>query len=73
MLPSLYHISDLKQFVSGQRGFNKYTQANRQRSRDPRVAVLLRALCDTALRYNFSFSTINRAGEAAPAQASCCT
>jgi hypothetical protein len=37
---------------------------NRQRSREPRVAALLRALCDNALRFNFSFEAVHRAGVA---------
>jgi hypothetical protein len=36
---------------------------NRQRTRDPRVARLLRALSDTALRHNVSFSAVHRSGE----------
>lgn len=36
---------------------------NRLRTREPRVAALLRALCDTALRYNFSFAAIHRYGK----------
>ena len=35
---------------------------NRLRSREPRVAALLRVLCDTALRFNFSFEAVHRAG-----------
>ena len=35
---------------------------NRQRTRHPRVATLLRALTDTALRFNFSFSAVHRLG-----------
>ena len=35
---------------------------NRQRTREPRVAALLRGLCDTALRFNFSFQAVHRAG-----------
>jgi hypothetical protein len=35
---------------------------NRQRSREPRVAALLRGLCDTALQYNFSFKAVHRPG-----------
>lgn len=36
---------------------------NRQRSREPRVGGLLRSLCDSAFRYNFSFSAVHRRGE----------
>jgi hypothetical protein len=36
---------------------------NRLRSREPRVAALLRALCDVARVHNFSFSAVHRAGE----------
>lgn len=36
---------------------------NRLRTREPRVAGLLRALCDTSLRYNFSFTAVHRAGD----------
>jgi hypothetical protein len=36
---------------------------NRQRSREPRVATLLRCLCDTALEHNFSFRAVHRAGD----------
>jgi hypothetical protein len=35
---------------------------NRQRSREPRVAALLRALCDVAMKFNFSFVAVHRAG-----------
>ena len=35
---------------------------NRQRSREPRVAHLLRALCDASLRWNFTFAAVHRAG-----------
>ena len=35
---------------------------NRQRTREPRVAALLRALSDTALRFNVSFAAVHRAG-----------
>ena len=35
---------------------------NRLRSRETRVAALLRYLCDTALRFNFSFKAVHRAG-----------
>jgi hypothetical protein len=35
---------------------------NRQRTRDPRVAELLRALCDKALEFNFSFAAVHRYG-----------
>jgi hypothetical protein len=35
---------------------------NRLRSREPRVASLLRGLCDTSLRFNFSFRAVHRAG-----------
>jgi hypothetical protein len=37
---------------------------NRGRTRDPAVAILLRALCDTANRHNFSFSAVHRSGAA---------
>jgi hypothetical protein len=36
---------------------------NRLRSREPRVAALLRALCDAARVHNFSFSAVHRAGD----------
>jgi hypothetical protein len=36
---------------------------NRLRSREPRVAALLRALCDTARIHNFSFFAVHRAGD----------
>jgi hypothetical protein len=36
---------------------------NRLRSREPRVAALLRALCDAARKFNFSFSAVHRSGE----------
>ena len=35
---------------------------NRLRSREPRVAALLRCLCNTALLFNFSFEAVHRAG-----------
>jgi hypothetical protein len=35
---------------------------NRMRSREPRVAGLLRALVDAALRFNFTFAAVHRAG-----------
>ena len=35
---------------------------NRLRSRESRVAALLRCLCDVALRNNFSFSAVHRPG-----------
>jgi hypothetical protein len=35
---------------------------NRHRTRDPGLSVLLRALCDASLRYNFSFSAVHRPG-----------
>jgi hypothetical protein len=35
---------------------------NRLRSRDQRVAALLRCLCDTARRHNFSFEAVHRMG-----------
>ena len=35
---------------------------NRLRTRDPRLGKLLRAMCDTALRYNFSFTAVHRPG-----------
>ena len=35
---------------------------NRMRSREPRVAGLLRALCDVALKHNFTFAAVHRAG-----------
>jgi hypothetical protein len=35
---------------------------NRLRSREPRVANLLRCLCDVSLRHNFSFKAVHRAG-----------
>lgn len=36
---------------------------NRLRSREHRVGSLLRALCDTARKYNFSFSAVHHSGE----------
>ena len=36
---------------------------NRQRTREPRVAQLLRALCDLSLRFNFTFAAVHRYGE----------
>ena len=36
---------------------------NRQRTREPRLAMLLRALCDASLQHNFSFSAVHRSGE----------
>jgi hypothetical protein len=36
---------------------------NRLSSREPRVCALLRSLCDTALRFNFSFSAVHRPGK----------
>ena len=36
---------------------------NRQRSREPRVAHLLRALCDASLQWNFTFAAVHRAGK----------
>jgi hypothetical protein len=36
---------------------------NRLRSREPRVAALLRALCDAARVHNFSFTAVHRSGE----------
>ena len=36
---------------------------NRLRSREPRVAALLRCLCDKALEFNFSFRAVHRAGD----------
>ena len=36
---------------------------NRMRTREPRVCGLLRALCDTALRHNFSFAAVHRPGK----------
>ena len=36
---------------------------NRQRTRDPRVAGLLRLVCDVALRHNFTFTAVHRSGE----------
>ena len=35
---------------------------NRLRSREPRVAALLRCLCDVAVAHNFSFKAVHRAG-----------
>jgi hypothetical protein len=35
---------------------------NRLRSREPRVAALLRCLGDVAVRHNFSFKAVHRAG-----------
>jgi hypothetical protein len=35
---------------------------NRHKTRQPRLCVLLRALCDVALRHNFSFSAVHRYG-----------
>jgi hypothetical protein len=35
---------------------------NRLRTKEPRVAALLRALCDTSLKYNFSFEAVHRYG-----------
>jgi hypothetical protein len=35
---------------------------NRQSTRDPAVAAVLRAVCDMALRHNFSFSAVHRYG-----------
>ena len=35
---------------------------NRQRSREPRVTHLLRALCDASLHWNFTFAAVHRAG-----------
>ena len=35
---------------------------NRLRSREPRVAALLRFLCDQSVRFNFSFVAVHRAG-----------
>jgi hypothetical protein len=35
---------------------------NRLRSREPRVAALLRKLCDVALRHNFIFKAVHRSG-----------
>jgi hypothetical protein len=37
---------------------------NRMRSREPRVAALLRALVDASVKYNFTFAAVHRAGEA---------
>jgi hypothetical protein len=36
---------------------------NRLSTREPRVCALLRSLCDTALRFNFSFSAVHRPGK----------
>jgi hypothetical protein len=36
---------------------------NRLRTREPRVAALLRSLCDVALLHNFSFEAVHRSGE----------
>jgi hypothetical protein len=36
---------------------------NRLSTREPRVCGLLRALCDTALKHNFSFSAVHRPGK----------
>jgi hypothetical protein len=35
---------------------------NRHRTRDPRLARLLRCICDVATRFNFSFSAVHRPG-----------
>ena len=35
---------------------------NRQRSREPRVAALLRALVDASMRHNFTFAAVHRPG-----------
>ena len=35
---------------------------NRQRTREPRVALLLRALCDASLEHNFTYAAVHRAG-----------
>jgi len=35
---------------------------NRQRTREPRVALLLRSMCDAALKFNFTFTAVHRAG-----------
>ena len=35
---------------------------NRSRTRDPELARLLRALCDTSLRYNFHYEAVHRRG-----------
>ena len=37
---------------------------NRLRSREPRVAGLLRALVDASVKYNFTFAAVHRPGEA---------
>ena len=36
---------------------------NHLSTREPRVCALLRSLCDTALRFNFSFSAVHRPGK----------
>ena len=36
---------------------------NRLSTRNRRLARLLRCLCDTALRYNFSFTAVHRSGK----------
>lgn len=35
---------------------------NRHRTRDPRLSMLLRALCEASTRYNFSFRAVHRPG-----------
>ena len=37
---------------------------NRMRSREPRVAALLRAMVDASVKYNFTFAALHRPGEA---------